>query len=197
MNKLISFDLHADMGFFKKPDINDKIFLTYNMLHKPALLGILGAIIGLSGYKEKDIFPEYYNILKELPVGIEPLNHENGNFQKTTIKYNNGVGYAKSGEDGGNLIINEQTLIKPSYRVYLLLNPEYEYHSKIFTYIREGNAEFLPYLGKNDYSTWWSKNNVMQYDYKIFECSNDFSISSIYYKQNPLKSEKVKTYNIL
>ena len=55
--KLISFDLCADMGFLKKPDINEKIYLTYNMLHKPALLGILGAIIGLimmiKGWKDE------------------------------------------------------------------------------------------------------------------------------------------------
>ena len=49
--KLISFDLKAEFGFFKKPDIND-IYLTYNMLHKPALLGILGAVIGLQGYQK-------------------------------------------------------------------------------------------------------------------------------------------------
>ena len=42
--RLISFDIQADFGFFKKPDYNDGVLLTYNMLHKPALLGILGAI---------------------------------------------------------------------------------------------------------------------------------------------------------
>lgn len=45
--RLISFDIQADFGFFKKPDYNDGVLLTYNMLHKPALLGILGAIIGV------------------------------------------------------------------------------------------------------------------------------------------------------
>lgn len=64
--KLISFDLKAEMGFFKKPDINDGIYLTYNMLHKPALLGILGAIIGLKGYEKKGIMPEYYSRLEHL-----------------------------------------------------------------------------------------------------------------------------------
>lgn len=57
-NKLVSFDLKADFGFFKKPDIND-IYLTYNMLHKPALLGILGAIVGLQGFQENSILPVY------------------------------------------------------------------------------------------------------------------------------------------
>ena len=52
--RLISFDIQADFGFFKKPDYNDGVLLTYNMLHKPALLGILGAIIGLRGYRKKE-----------------------------------------------------------------------------------------------------------------------------------------------
>ena len=42
--RLISFDIQADFGFFKKPDYNDGVLLTYNMLHKPALLGILPAV---------------------------------------------------------------------------------------------------------------------------------------------------------
>lgn len=90
--KLISFDIFAEMGFFKKPDINSGVYLTYNMLHKPALLGILGAVIGLSGYKENGKLPEYYNILRELRVGIQPLNSDKGNYTKTVIKYNNGTG---------------------------------------------------------------------------------------------------------
>ena len=58
--RLISFDLQADFGFFKKPDYNDGMLLTYNMLHKPALLGLLGAVIGLQGYRRKGELPEYY-----------------------------------------------------------------------------------------------------------------------------------------
>ena len=49
--RLISFDIQADFGFFKKPDYNDGVLLTYNMLHKPALLGIL-SVCGVIGKKE-------------------------------------------------------------------------------------------------------------------------------------------------
>ena len=100
-NKLVSFDLKADFGFFKKPDIND-IYLTYNMLHKPALLGILGAIVGLQGFQENSILPVYYQKLKHLKVGISPLNNLNGNFTKHFVKYTNTTGMA-SNEEGGNL----------------------------------------------------------------------------------------------
>lgn len=90
--------------------------------------------------------------LKELKVGIEPLNHERGNFQKTIIKYSNTVGYANKNT---NFLTEEATLIKPSYRVYLLLDLENEHHSKLYKYLKEGKAEFLPYFGKNEFYAWW------------------------------------------
>ena len=154
MKKLISFTIKAEKGFLKKPDINDGIYLTYNMLHKPAILGILGAIIGLDGYQKNGALPEYYKELKNIPVGIKPVGDEKGNFQKTKITYNNTTGLA-SNEEGGNLIITEQTLIKPSYKIYLLLDLENENENKLYHNIKEQKAEYLPYLGKNDYSLWW------------------------------------------
>ncbi|MBI1183328.1 CRISPR-associated protein Cas5 [bacterium] len=152
MNRLISVDFHADFGFFRKPDTNDGINLSYNMLHKPALLGILGAIIGLEGYKERGKWPEYYQKLKDMKVGLEPLNHEKGNFQKTVIKYSNTVGYANKGT---NYLTEEATLIAPAYRCYLLLKDENEYHQKLYAYLKEGKAEFIPYFGKNEFTAWW------------------------------------------
>ena len=123
MQKLISIDIKADFGMLKKPDTNEPVYLTFNILHKPGLLGILGAIIGLEGFKEKGKLPEYYKKLKDLQIGIQPLEHENGNFQKTIIQYNNTTGTANK---EGNLIVIEQTLIAPAFRCYLLLDIENE-----------------------------------------------------------------------
>lgn len=121
MKKIISVDFKADFGFFRKPDANNTVNLSYNILHKPALLGILGAIVGLDGYKELGKMPDYYNVLKDVKVGIEPLEHEKGIYQKTVIKYTNTVGYANN---GSNYLTEEATLIKPTFRVYVLLNTE-------------------------------------------------------------------------
>ncbi|WP_353720207.1 CRISPR-associated protein Cas5 [Dyadobacter sp. 676] len=150
--KLVSFDLTADFGFFKKPDYNDGILLSYNMLHRPALLGILGSIIGLRGYERKGELPEYYQRLCDLPVGIEPLSHERGNFQKTTVKYTNTVGYANA---DGNLLVEEMMLIKPAYRCYLLLDVSNADHERLFVNLKEGRADYIPYLGKNEFQAWW------------------------------------------
>ena len=185
MKKIISFIIKAEKGFLKKPDINDGIYLTYNMLHKPAVLGILGSIIGLAGYKENGVSPEYYKKLKDIPVGITPIGDEKGNFQKTTITYSNTTGFA-SDEKGGNLIINEQTLIKPSYKIYLLLDFDNNDQKNIYYNIVEQKAEYLPYLGKNDYSLWWDKEEVEEYEWTQFDKKSDFKIATIFKKEDAI-----------
>ena len=141
--KLISFDLRADCGFLKKPDYNEGMLLTYNMLHKPALLGTLGAIIGLEGYRKKGELPEYYQLLKDIPVGIAPLvgYHEKGNFKKTAVKYSNTVGYANK---DGNLLVEETMLLKPAYRCFLLLSLENKEQVKLYEFLQAGEAEYIP-----------------------------------------------------
>ena len=187
--KLISFDLKAEMGFFKKPDINDCIgaaYLTYNMLHKPALLGILGAIVGLQGYQKNGVFPDYYRILQHLKIGIMPLDSDHGNYSKDIIAYNNGTGFASS-EAGGNLIVKEQILIKPAYRCFLLLDVGNKVEEDLYNRIIKYEAEFLPYMGKNDFSAWWE--NVQEYQFKPFSANGKYRISSIF-----AKTESVSKY---
>lgn len=173
MKQILSFDLHADFGFFKKPDVNDNKrtpYLSYNMLHKPALLGILGAIVGFKGYEKRGVLPEYYQRLKHLPVGIAPVpgSHEQGNFVKTTLTFNNSVGYA-SQEKGGNLMITEHFLMRPAYRCYLLLDDQEALQAKLLEYLQEQKAEFLPYFGKNEHAVWWNRESVKSHEYRKLE----------------------------
>lgn len=208
MQNLISIDFRADFGFLKKPDTNNPLYLTFNMLHKPALLGILGAILGLEGFKEplpkkkgkskkadtqpnlfqpeereENPMPEYYQKLDGIKVGIQPLNAERGSFQKTVIQYNNGVGYANL--DGGNLIVAEQTLVAPAYRCYLLLNNADPLHLKLMDYLKNHKAEFLPYLGKNDFSIWWD--GFKEYAHSWFSSEQPFRVDSIFSKRVVIK----------
>lgn len=178
---LISFDLRAGFGVFKKPDINDGLQLTFNMLHKPALLGILGAIAGLEGYQRRGEFPAYYRELRELQVGIEPLPpHDKGNFVKFVLKYNNAVGYANA--DGGILNITEQTLRSPAYRVYLLLELDNPVQARLHERIRAGEAEFLPYFGKNECAAWWE--NSTEYEISVESPSGSYALATIFKRGN-------------
>lgn len=184
---LISFDLRADFGVFKKPDVNDGLQMTFNMLHRPALLGILGAIAGLEGYRQKGVFPEYYQKLRSLRVGIEPLDHEKGNFTKTVIKYTNTVGYANA---DGNLLVTEQTLRSPAYRCYLLADLDDPVQERLVERIREGEAEYLPYFGKNEFAAWWEVESVKTYQFEPFQQDDDFKVDSVFIREYPLRSQK-------
>lgn len=187
--RLISFDLQSDFAFFKKPDYNDGILLSYNMLHKPALLGILGAIIGLPGYSKKGELPLYYQLLKDLPIGIEPMKHEKGNFVKASVKYSNTVGYANK---DGNLLVEESMLVHPTYRCYLQLMMDNEHHNKLYEYLKAGKAEFIPYLGKNEYQAWFN-DSFIEYEYEGFDSKTEFTIASIVVKEGVLKNKRVKS----
>ncbi len=188
MQKLISIDLKADFGFFRKPDVNNTVNLSYNMLHKPALLGIFGAIIGLEGYKEKGKMPTYFDALKSVKIGVEPLLHEKGNYQKTSIKYSNTVGYANN---GSTYLTEEATLIKPAYRVYALLDLEDENHTLLYENLQEGKAEFLPYFGKNEFVAWWEKESFVEYDFDVIEKPlEDIKIKTLFLKQDIVKENK-------
>ena len=209
MDKVISVDFFADFGFFKKPFSNEKLdlYLTFNMLHKPAMLGILGSILGLSGYKKNRELPEHYEKLKSLRVGIEPIEknkagrilHENGIFPKTNVKYNNAVGYANETEyplkiRGGTILnIHEQIIVAPAYKCYILFDNsiELKLQSKLAEYLKNSYAEYLPYFGKNEFSCWWEKESYKEYELYDIDKDNSFAVDSIFYlTESSLKESK-------
>jgi len=168
--KLISFDIESNFGFFRKPESNNTLNVSYNMIHRPAILGILGAIIGLEGYKEKGKFPEYYKRLNHLKIGITPLNHEQGNYLKTPIKYSNTVGYANK---GATFLTEELTLIAPKYRVYLLLNLNSDDDTSLYNSLKSKKTEFIPYFGKNEFTAWWD--NFIEYEFSLVNSETHLS----------------------
>ncbi len=193
MKKIISVEFKADFGFFKKPDINDTIFLTYNFIHKPAVLGIFGAILGLEGHKKEGELPEYYQKLKDLKIGIEPIgHHKKGNFEKILVKYNDATGISGG---GATLNVLEQVLVKPAYRIYIKINgysddelkfandEEKKEFKNLLSELKErlknNKAIFIPYFGKNEFHCWWEKFNDK---YQIKELSDEFKITTIFSK---------------
>jgi CRISPR-associated protein Cas5h len=161
--KAISFKLSGKTACFRKPDVNAYAYFTYNNIHKPALLGMLGAILGLGGYtqlhdknsgfKKGQLgydagFPEFYDKLQHLKVSITPLA-PNGYFSKKIQTFNNSVGYA-SQEQGGNLVVREQWLENPAWQIMILDDGSEEF-VKLSEYLLGGKSVFIPYLGKNDH----------------------------------------------
>jgi len=161
--RAISFQLSGKTACFRKPDVNVYAYFSYNNIHKPTLLGLLGAIIGLGGHTQlhnenkrleiakkppNDGYPEFYEKLKNLKVSIIPLA-KHGYFSKKIQTFNNSVGYA-SKEEGGNLIVREQWLENPSWQIMILDDDSDEY-KKLQEYLLGGKSVFIPYLGKNDH----------------------------------------------
>ena len=179
VDKIISFDISSDFGMFKKPDIND-VYFTFNIIPKPTLLGILGAIIGLGGYSQQkdNLYPEFYEKLQDLLIGIVPYGNK-GVFQKRVIKYNNTVGYAN--RDGGTLNIIEQTLIQPKYKIYIGLELSKESHKKLNKFIDENvvQYEYIPYMGKNEFRLYIDEVKHFE-DVKEFVPSDEFAIFSLF-----------------
>lgn len=184
MKKYISIDIFGDLGTFKKSDGNAIMFTSYNMIPYTVVLGILGAILGLEGYKKKEDFPEFYNILKGLNIGIKPLSKNgNGIFQKGRVEYTNTSGFANTKGDGEKkygtvLIIKEQFLIHPSYRIYIELDKMNTNHKRLYNLLKNGESTFNIYLGKNEFFATYD--NFREYKVNAIEDKSNIRISSIF-----------------
>lgn len=155
--KSLRFTLSGPSACFRQPDVNTQVYFTYNNIHKVALLGLLGAVLGLSGYRnaklhgqDEQVFPEFYELLSSLRVSVIP-NGKNGYFTKKIQYFNNSVGYA-SKEQGGNLQVREQWLENPNWTILLArYNLEDTVWDKLCSSLLQGQCVYLPYLGRNDF----------------------------------------------
>lgn len=150
--EILRFTLSGKQAFFKKPDVNTYYYFTYGHIHKVALLGMFGAILGYEGYGasafQKEItFPEFYEKLKDIQIAVVPYA-DKGCFPRKIISFNNSVGYA-SKEKGGNLIVREQWLENPQWYIYVMLDCDEA--KKIADSILGKTCIYTPYLGKNDH----------------------------------------------
>lgn len=146
--KALKFRLSGKSAFFKKPEFNEGLYFTYNHIHKVALLGLLGAILGYDGYQnqKENEFPEFYEKLNRLKISIVPIHYEN--FSKKFQEFNNSVGYA-SLEEGGNLIVKQQWLYDVQWDIYIMLDSDES--MKIKDKILSHQSVYTPYLGTNDH----------------------------------------------
>lgn len=156
--KALCFTLSGKTAFFKKPEVNSYVYFTYGNIHKIALLGIFGAILGYGGHTQKfnqlgrpkkmeESFPEFYERLKQINVSVTPVA-EKGFIHKKIQVFNNSVGYA-SEEQGGNLITKEQWLEEPLWNVYVLLDQDEAI--RLCEAMQGRKCVYIPYLGKNDH----------------------------------------------
>lgn len=155
--KILRFTLSGKQAFFKKPEVNSHYYFTYGHIHKVALQGMFGAILGYGGYAQQTAqygnhtevpdYPEFYEKLQNIKVSVIPVC-EKGNFSRKIVNFNNSVGYA-SQEQGGNLIIRQQWLEHPKWYVYVAVDSEET--EKLADSMLHRICVYLPYLGSNDH----------------------------------------------
>lgn len=161
----LTFTLSGKTAMFKKPDINQTTYLTFSHIHKPALLGLLGALTGKKGYNHcyqtKADFPEYYDAFNELKIAVVPIFEPKRFCFSTTIqKFTNTTGFA-SGEEGGVLIVKEQWLLNPKWKIFIQDDGS-DAFKELVKALTLKETYFEPYLGKNDHPISISNVNLIE-----------------------------------
>ncbi len=217
--KAISFKLSGKTAHFRKPDVNSYFYVTYNNIHKIALYGILGAILGYKGYnslafkksaieneikttndnQEKiKLKKELKELNQKLPEFYERLQNlkisiiplgKYGYFGKKIQAFNNSVGYA-SKEQGGNLIVREQWLENPAWEI-LILDDESIVYNNLKNSLFEKKSVYPPYLGKNDHPAKIDDVKEIVMTNELIETDGEYYINSLFYQ----KTEKFGLHN--
>lgn len=163
--KALKFNLSGKFAAFRKPEVNSPAYLTYTSIHKVALIGLIGAIIGMQGYNQspKGELPEFYKELIDLEVSIcAPKKNPTIDI----VTFNNSTGLA-SQEDGGNLIVFENIIVNPCWTIYI--KEGHKHFNKICDYILAQKVKFIPFLGRNDYFANISDMEIVE----ISECDTE------------------------
>lgn len=147
--KLLRFRLYGNFAHFNQP-ISNRFRNTYSIIPKPQLLGILGSIAGLSGYKNSEEIPEFYQSLKNLKLYIKQNNAQDKKFN---LQYNSLNSFLNNRPDAPspNVIIHEQVLFRPNYEIGIVVNEDNLIHKTIIEKIQNHSSTFPIYFGKNEF----------------------------------------------
>lgn len=165
--EVFKFRISGSGAIFTNPCVNS-ISTSYPHIHKIALLGLLGAVIGIEKNNENKFI--CYDTLKDLKIAIVPskISFDRAIVNKTdtsgcsnydslkditgsTIKIFNkaNIKEIKSGKNFGTTYISNYTeLISPSWDIYIQDNSS-DVYNKIKQSIINKESYYIPYLGKN------------------------------------------------
>lgn len=162
-----SIDLIGKFALFKKNDTNEMVHCSYNFIHKPVVLGIIGATLGYSGYSKSEFGgnPEYYEKLKDIKIAIVP--HYMRPLKKMIVGFNDSSGMSS---DMGTWQVKEQILVgkknnnkqEIKYTIYFMGNDNSdETLEKIRDALSNKITEFPIYFGKNEFFAYYQ--NYQEY----------------------------------
>lgn len=188
--EILKFTLSGRGATFTRPHFNS-IISTYSHIHKVALLGILGSIIGIEKDKEKVGLPTFYKELNDLEISIVP--HKKSFFSKKDTVVES-TGFCNG---GSNYVVTYETLLNPAWDIYIKKNNNIHYE-EIKNKLLNNEAIYPPYLGRNHWFANIHNVNVLNGE-KIVETekidslfdindveieeNDDFLIERIYFKE--------------
>lgn len=154
MNKALAFKLKGDFACFRDFSETGKLFPTTQIPNPLQLSGLLGAILGFSGYgKVSDInkytndevnLPEFYEKLKGIEYAIcQDINCFESKIE--IINNHTGLYFTK----GQSMQIMQEFLINPEYKIYIRYSDDYsEIYNDLKTRLKNKESEYQVYLGK-------------------------------------------------
>lgn len=189
--EILKFKLSGQGASFTRPHFNS-IISSYSHIHKVALLGMLGAIIGIEKEKNERVgLPKFYKELNSLKISIVPNKRK---FFTTNDFVVESTGFCN---DGSNYLANYQTLLNPCWDIYIMKNDNKHYENIKEKLIKK-EAVYPPYLGRNHWIANISEVEVLkgvitkdiyQIDSLFIkediqtEENDDFLIKRIYFKE--------------
>ncbi len=142
--EVISFELKSSFAFFNMRD-NKEHNDTYQCIHPPCVLGILGSIIGLKGYKDFNGKLEYLEALRGVKINIEILNKT---LDTTRVRFSDTTKVLMKKA----ALFSENCLVSPHYRIRILLDDS-EASKKLKIFLLSGKSVFNQYLGRAEFFT--------------------------------------------
>ena len=188
--EVISFELSGKFAFFKKNENTRKLLLTYSHIHKVALMGLLGAITGLNGHRQRNRnnaqYPEFYEKLKNIRVAVIPFSKNNeesfdGVFDVIKVETNNTTGVSK--EDGGNYRLIQQMLFNPAWRIILDISKlDENMQNKLKYSLLNKQYRYIPYFGRRENFAYI--NNVEILEANLLEKDTTIKVNGLFHENN-------------
>ena len=136
--KGFQFEIKGNWGHFKRPETNNNP-LSHDLITKTALIGMIGAVLGIERQKMKSLFPQ---LSEDLLYGVQllhPVKKISWGFTSHTAINPTAAGTPKYFE----------FLREPAFSVWIALQNKRS--EKIFDSfvdsVKNGNAEYPPVLG--------------------------------------------------
>lgn len=165
--EILRFDVSSIGATFSRPYTNSA-YTTYSHIHKVAITGLLGAIIGINKSHKNTIrkeLTEAYKVLNKLKIAIVP---KQDSFPKILNTYTETTGFFNA---GSTYLIPYEELIRPKWSIYVYDESESKEFEQIKDFILNNKAVFIPYLGKNHFQAKISNMKLLQ--------SQDFEPKSV------------------